>query len=103
MTNLIAPNMDYNAAYQEIISRLDVIEQTLPTKSKKQPQSSRKNPTVSFNCPATVCNQLSSEAAKLAITRSELLRMIVAHYLEGKNKPQGFTKLVIDDDDLIDL
>lgn len=94
---------DYNAAYQEIIDRLDVIEQRLP-KPRNRPQSSRKSPTVAFNCPTEIYSQLCSDAAGAAITRSELLRMIVADYLEGKNKPQGFDRLVVvDDDDLIDL
>jgi len=93
------------ATYQEIMDRFDVIEQRLPIKPKNRPQSSRKSPTVAFNCPAEIYSQLCSDAAGLAITRSELLRMIVTDYLNGKNKPQGFdgSGFVDDDDDLIDL
>ncbi|MEG4323148.1 MULTISPECIES: hypothetical protein [unclassified Microcoleus] len=90
---------DYNAAYHEIINRIDAIEKRLPVRRKRY----HKNPTVAFNCPTEAYNQLCVEAGGLALTRSELLRMIVLDYLSNKGKPQGFAKRIIDDDDLIDF
>jgi len=97
MTNELASTTDYNAAYHEIINRIDAIEQRLP-KPKKRPQQSRKNPTASFNCSNEVYEQISKEAGGLALTRSELLRMIVTAYLGNKGQPQGFVNRIIDDD-----
>jgi len=100
MTNPLVPVTDYNAAYFELINRIDAIEKRLPVKRKRV----RGKPTCSFQCPSEVYEQLHETATELAITRSKLLRQIVSNYLEGKNKPQGFVyKRVIDDDELIDL
>jgi hypothetical protein len=99
MTNPTIPTTDYNAAYFEIINRIDAIEKRLPVKRER----TRSQPTVSFNAPVALYNRLQEEASRLAITRSELLRMIVRNYLDTKDKPRGFAVQTIDDNDLIDL